>query len=85
MRHAMAPTLAPRTRNGILGSPGNAAIAIRTPAASSSGCELLNTCFWKSSPNLVSELARVTIKPPEMEIISAGITVTKPSPMVSIV
>ena len=33
------------TRNGIVGKPGNAAIAISTPAASSSGCGLLNTCF----------------------------------------
>jgi len=30
-------------------------------------------------------LARVTIKPPEIEIINAGITVTRPSPMVSTV
>ncbi len=60
-------------------------MAINTPEASNSGCELLNTCRWKSSPNLVSELARVTIKPPEMEIIRAGITVTSPSPMVSTV
>jgi len=30
-----------------------------------------------------AELARVTIKPPEMEIIRAGITVTRPSPMVN--
>ena len=29
-----------------------------------------------------SELARVTIMPPEIEIISAGITVTSPSPIV---
>jgi len=60
-------------------------MATRTPDASMSGCGLLKICFWKSTPNLVSELARVMIKPPEMEIIKAGITVTRPSPMVSTV
>jgi hypothetical protein len=30
-------------------------------------------------------LARVTISAPEIEIMSAGITVTRPSPMVNIV
>ena len=43
---------------------------------------LLKTCFWNSAPRLSSEPVRVTIKPPETEIISAGITVTRPSPMV---
>ena len=85
MRHAIAPTPPPNTRKGIFGSPGKAAIAISTPEASSRGCALLNTCFWKSTPSLVSELVRVMIKPPEMEIISAGITVTRPSPMVRMV
>ena len=32
-----------------------------------------------------AELARVTIRAPDMEIMSAGITVTRPSPMVSTV
>ena len=56
-----------------------------TPPASINGCGLLNTCFFISDPSLLSELARVTIRPPETEIISAGITVTRPSPIVRIV
>ncbi len=65
-----------------MGMPGSSASAIRTPAASSSGCELPKICRWNSAPRRASELARVTIRPPDIEIISAGITVTRPSPMV---
>ena len=68
-----------------MGNPGNSASATSTPLASSSGSDLPKTCFWNSAPSFASELARVTIKPPEIEIISAGITVTSPSPMVSTV
>ena len=69
-------------RNGSVGSPGNAAIATSTPPDSIKGCGLLKICFVTSEPSLLSELARVTIRPPETETISAGITVTRPSPMV---
>jgi hypothetical protein len=49
------------------------------------GCELPKICLWNSAPRRASLKARVTIRAPEMEIISAGITVTRPSPMVSTV
>ena len=65
--------------------PGSAASATSTPPASMSGCELPRICLWNSAPRRASLLARVTIRAPEMEIISAGITVTRPSPMVSTV
>ena len=78
----MAPSPPPRARNGMVGKPGNSESATSTPLASRSGSDLPNTCFWNCAPSLESELARVTIKPPEIEIMSAGITVTRPSPMV---
>jgi hypothetical protein len=53
-------------------------MAMRTPAARNKGWGFPNTRFWISNPKLASELARVTINPPEMEIIKAGITVTDP-------
>ena len=56
-----------------------------TPPASMIGCELPRICLWNSAPSRASLLARVTISAPEMEIISAGMTVTRPSPMVSTV
>jgi len=65
-----------------LGRPGKAARASRRPEASSRGCGEPKTCFWKSEPISRSELARVTMRAPEMEIMRAGMTVTRPSPMV---
>ena len=85
IRQPTVPRPAPSSRNGIFGSPGNSASATSTPLASSSGCDAPKICFWNSTPRRFSELARVTIMPPEMEIISAGITVTRPSPIVSTV
>ena len=85
MRQAAAPSPRPISRNGIVGSPGKAASTTSTPLASNSGCGLPKSCLLKSAPRRSSELARVTIRPPEMEIISAGMTVTRPSPMVSTV
>ncbi len=83
--HPRVPRPAPSSRNGILGRPGKPASATSTPAASSSGCDRPNTCWRNSSPKRASALARVTISAPEIEIMSAGITVTSPSPMVSTV
>ena len=85
MRQPMAPSPPPKARKGMVGKPGNNESATSTPLASSSGSDLPNTWVWNCAPSLESELARVTIKPPEIEIISAGITVTRPSPMVSTV
>jgi hypothetical protein len=69
------------TRNGMVGRPGNNP-RTRTPLARNRGCGLPKSCLEKSVPRRSSELARVTIRPPEMEIIRAGMTVTRPSPMV---
>ena len=65
-----------------MGRPGNSASATSTPLARPSGSALPNSCLLNSSPSRFSEPARVTIRPPETEIISAGMTVTRPSPIV---
>ena len=65
-----------------VGGAGMSAIAKRTPPARKSGCGFRNSCFRKSLVNVASELARVTIRPPDTEIINAGMTVTRPSPIV---
>jgi hypothetical protein len=46
---------------------------------------LPKTCRRNSAPRRDVRAGPVTISPPEIEIISAGITVTSPSPMVSTV
>ena len=81
-RQPIQPTPPPMNRNGSLGIPGIMASATRIPEASSSGCESPRICLRNVSDSRDSELDRVTIRPPDTEITSAGITVTRPSPMV---
>jgi len=65
--------------------PGTHASTTNTPLAKSSGCGLPKICLRKSAPSRASEPDRVMTKAPETEIIRAGTTVTRPSPMVSTV
>ena len=62
--------------------PGNSARAHQNAAGQQQRLRVAEELLAKSAPSRASELARVTIRPPEIEIISAGITVTRPSPMV---
>jgi len=84
-RQPPAPNPTPSSRNGMPGMPGRHASTIKTPLASSNGCGLPKICLRKSALNRASEPERVMMRPPETEIISAGTTVTRPSPMVSTV
>ena len=85
MFQATNPKPDPIARNGSIGSPGKTERTSSTPLERNSGWGLPKICFWTSVPKRSSVLARVTIIPPEMDIMRAGITVTRPSPMVRVV
>lgn len=82
---AHVPAPPPNKRNGSLGMESSADRATSTPAASNTGSALPKIWRRNCAPSRASELARVAIMPPEMDIIRAGITVTSPSPIVSTV
>ncbi len=69
--------------NGSLGMPGTSASAIAAPPAMSSAVRHWVSCLLAAVPMSASAVARVTIRPVETDISSAGIWVTRPSPMVS--
>ena len=61
------------------------ASSTRAPAAAASGRQRASNCAATSSPRCDSEAARVVMRPPDIETSSAGIAVTRPSPMVRMV
>ena len=82
MRWPMTSSMTPTMMNGIFGMPGmNAMASAATPAM------VIATRDWVSwvdavEPRSDSAFERVTIMPVETAISSAGIWVTRPSPMV---
>ena len=70
-------------KNGILGRPGTIATAqIAPPPSCSVFLCRVNWCS-RSVPRSISVAARVTMRPDESEMSSAGICATRPSPTVS--
>jgi len=72
-------------QNGIIGIPGTMPSSIITNAVMPRAFALCAICEINSAPKLFFEAALVTIIPEDVEIISAGIWLTKPSPMVNMV
>ena len=72
------------TKNGSAGMPGMSPMANIVPDAMSValGCEL--TCDIRLGPRLVLLVSLVTRTPAAVEMNSAGIWLTRPSPMVSL-
>jgi hypothetical protein len=66
-----------------LGRPGRSAIAIADAPAIWSACRDWVSCLLAALPRSPSAVERVTMMPLETESSSAGIWVTRPSPMVS--
>ena len=67
----------------MIGMPGMKPITIAAPPAIISAVRDWPSCFDAVEPMSSSALDRVTIMPVETAISSAGIWVTRPSPMVS--
>ena len=72
-------------RNGIVGRPGSAAKPSRMAATVPMTRGFSSSCDVTSLPRSVPDAARVTMMPAAVEISSAGICETRPSPMVSVV
>jgi hypothetical protein len=83
MREAVTRKTAPMIRKGSFGSPGTRPMTAITPAASIAalGWDMISPD--RSLPRFSSEAVRVTIRPAAVEISSAGICDTSPSPTVS--
>ena len=79
-----APIAAPpaKARNGMVGSPGTRAISPRKPDAIHIGRVWRPTCSMTASETLFRLDELVTMMPAAVEITSAGIWVTSPSPTV---
>ena len=69
--------------NGSLGMSGMIARAIAATPAICSAERLCVSCFEAAVPMSLSAVERVTMRPVDTDISSAGICVTRPSPMVS--
>ena len=81
-RVARSSSAPPTKRNGTFGKPGTIATAHIAPPASWS-VRLCRVNWWsRSVPRSLSVAARVTIRPDDSEINSAGICATSPSPTV---
>ena len=81
-RVASSRSAPPTMRNGIFGRPGTIATAqIAPPPSCSVRLCRVNWCS-RSEPRSLSVAARVTMRPDDSEISSAGICATRPSPTV---
>ena len=77
-----------RVKNGTVGNPGTIASSASSPAAMASafGCAMIcNPMSRPRWPPSSSDATRVTMMPADVEMMSAGICATSPSPMVSTV
>jgi len=79
---ANMPASVPTNRNGALGIPGISPSTMKTPAAVAIAFGWASIWLTILRPMFVSDAARVTIRPVAVEIRSAGICVTRPSPTV---
>ncbi len=82
------PSTTPSVTNGTPGNPGTTASSSSSPAAIAIAFGCAITCRPMSRPRWPpssSEATRVTMMPADVEMTSAGICDTRPSPMVSTV
>ena len=80
----MNPAKEASTKNGMPGRPGTIAKSVSTPQAMKNTRGLRKSWDTRSEPRLSpSEAARVTIMPVAVEMSSAAICPTRPSPTVS--
>ena len=65
------------------GIPGTMPMMPTMPPVNASACGLASTCVINCCPVSWSVLTRLTTRPAAVDMISAGICATRPSPMVS--